>query len=175
MKKRFKRLAALLIVGFAGYIIGIIDANIQNESINRAANALQKTGLCVDCAPSYSLYGFIGFRDTFTQTKFKVEYESERKLLLDEMKVAKGWHMASVTAEEFRQFQEACAWGISGVLEVPDDVIFDAWYYRETDEPYGTGTAPQGALGEIGQVGRGYEFAVYDMQSGIFILIDQFG
>ncbi len=174
MKKRFKRIVVICAIGILGYFIGSIDANTRNEMLNRAAVALEKTGLSQTYAPHYSLYGFIGFRDTFSQTKFKVYYDSDRKALFNDIAEAKHWHVTPVAGDEYLEFQRVCMW--NDVLDVPADIVFDAWYYLETTEPdpYSSYT-PDGALTEIGQIGRGFEFAVYDADSGLFIFVDQFG
>ena len=58
-----------------------------------------------------------------------------------------------------------------------DEITFDAWYYRETVEPDTfSGRIPRGPLEQIGScVGRGFEFAIFDVETGLFVYIDQFG
>ena len=120
------------------------------------------------------MHGFTGFRDSFEQTKFRVQYAEDREALLSDIARAKGWRVAPVKAEEFTAFQKQYMWW--AVLDVPTDVVFDAWYYHETHEPADYSLkVTDGTLAEIGRVGYGFEFAVYDAESGLFIFVDQFG
>lgn len=67
-------------------------------------------------------------------------------------------------------------WEYADVLDVPEDIVFDAWFYRKTDEPASWSKhVSSGSLKDIGQVGNGFEFAVYDLETGLFIFVDQFG
>ena len=174
MRKRVKSILVICVIGFLGYIVGTIDANTRNEMMNHAVVALERTGISSKYAPNYSMYGFVGFRDMFSQTKFKVYYDSDRKALFNDIAEAKHWHVAPVTGDEYLRLQRACM--CNDVIDVPEDVVFDAWYYLETTEPTQySGFAPNGALSEIGQIGRGFEFAVFDLETGLFIFVDQFG
>lgn len=176
MKRIIRIGIAILLAGFIGCIVGDLRAGIRQSALNRAAIALEKTGLPEMYAPSYSLYGFTGFRDTFSQTKFIVQAKDEREQLFSDISSSKRWRVAPVTAEEYLSFQKTCIQWYSAVLDVPADIVFDAWYYRETSEPNVlSGHAPEGALEEIGHVGYGFEFAVYDRESGLFVFTDLFG
>lgn len=176
MKKRFTLILAAFIIALFGYIKGSFDADMRHESFSYASNALEKTGLPEKYAPSYCLHGFTGFRDSFLQVKFIIQYQDDREALLSKMASTKGWHISQVAQDEYLNFQQTCMWAYSAVLDIPADIIFDAWYYLETDEPAPYSKhAPAGALAEIGQIGYGYEFAVYDVESGLFIFVDQFG
>ena len=176
MKKRVLIVFAVMILCACCYLKGIIDEDARHASHSYARNALEKTGMSAEFAPGYCLHGFTGFRDTFHQVKFIVEDQHDRKALMAEMTSADGWHVSQVTAAEYLEFQKNCMWTYSQALSVPEEVVFDAWFYCETDEP-----APwskqmtAGALKEIGQVGNGYEFAVFDAETGMFIFADQFG
>ena len=176
MKKRLLLIAAALIIALAGYLKGSFDADMRHESFSYAENALKKTGLPEKYAPSYCLHGFTGFRDTFLQVKFIVQYQKDREELLGKMASAKGWHIAQVQGDSYLEFQQLCMWEYADVLDVPEDIVFDAWFYRETDEPASWSKhVSSGSLEDIGQVGNGFEFAVYDLETGLFIFVDQFG
>ena len=175
-KKFFLVLMFIVLAGVVGYTGGLLTADISHEFSNHAEIALRKTGLNVQYAPEYSLYGFTGFRDSFSQTKFVIEYDHEKQQIFSDMKLANNWHISPVSAEDFLAFQDACAWEFSSVLNIPDDITFDAWYYLETSAAADfSPAAPEGALSEIGRVGNGFEFAVFDLETGLFILIDQHG
>ena len=175
--KRIVRIGiAILLAGFIGCIVGELRAGIRQSALNRAAIALEKTGLPEMYAPSYSLYGFTGFRDTFSQTKFIVQWKDEREQLFSDISSSERWRVAPVTADEYESFRKACIGWYSAVLDVPTDIVFDAWYYLETHEPAKySDCAPEGAFEEIGQVGYGFEFALYDRESGLFVFTDLFG
>ncbi|MBR6788160.1 MAG: hypothetical protein IKM26_09625 [Clostridia bacterium] len=176
-KKFFLVLMFIVLAGVVGYTGGLLTADISHEFSNHAEIALRKTGLNVQYAPEYSLYGFTGFRDSFSQTKFAIEYDHEKQQIFSDMKLANNWHISPVSAEDFLAFQEACAWTYSSVLDLPANIIFDAWYYLETCAPAAPSSpaVPSGALSAIGQIGHGFEFAVYDLETGLFIFIDQHG
>jgi len=175
-KKFFLVLLFIVLAGVVGYTGGLLTADISHEFSNHAEIALRKTGLSVQYAPEYSLYGFTGFRDSFSQTKFEIEYDHEKQQLFNDMQQTNNWHIASVSAEDFLAFQDVCAWEFSSVLDVLGDIVFDAWYYLETAAAADfSPVVPEGALSSIGQVGHGFEFAVYDLETGLFILIDQHG
>ena len=63
----------------------------------------------------------------------------------------------------------------NAAVQVRDDAAFDAWYYRETAGPHNASEAPDGPFAEIGQIGRGFVFAVFDAETGLFIFTSQFG
>lgn len=176
MKKRLMLILMVLIIAFGGYLKGLFDANMRHASFSYTENALRRTGLPVKYAPGYCLHGFTDSRDSFMQTEFIVEYQSDREELFAQMDSEIGWRVSSVTGIEYLEFQRICMWKYADVLSVPEDIIFDAWFYRETSKP-----APwsehvsSGPLEDIGQVGNGFEFAVYDLETGLFIFVDQFG
>ena len=175
-RKRFIGTFMCVLVLIAAYMLGGVRAGLLHSAINYAERALKKTGLPTTYAPGYCLHGEISSRDSFVQTKFVVEYQSDRRTLLEEAKRAKGWRAAPVTATEYLAFQRACLWKCGEVLSVPADTVFDAWYYCETSAPVSNAVAaPAGALEEIGPVGRGFEFAVFDAETGLFVFVDQFG
>lgn len=170
-----KTMLLIVAVGFWGWMAGTIGVLVRNEAFNPAENALLETGLSAPSAPYYSLYGFTGWRDSFSETKFTVPYRSERESLWAEIAASESWRVAELTADEYMLFQQTCMWECASV-DLPPDVVFDAWYYRETNAPAGREpTAPNGALSEIGQVGRGFVLAAYDLESGLFLLVRQFG
>ena len=110
-----------------------------------------------------------------TQTAFVIEYPSDREVLLEEISRIDGWHVAQVSAQEYRDFADAALWTQAEVLQVQDDTCFDAWYYRETAEPCDPPALPDGPLSKIGELGRGFQFAAYDVESGLFVYVNQFG
>ena len=176
MGKRILLILTALVIAFFGYLKGSFDTEMRYETFSYAEEALQKTGLPKKYAPSYCLHGFTGFRDSFLQVEFIVEYQSNGEVLLDQMDSEMGWHISPVTREEYLEFQRICMWDYADILSVPEDIVFDAWFYQETDEPNPWSKhVPAGSLKEIGKIGNGYEFAVYDAETGLFIFVDQFG
>ena len=174
--KRWRAALFLILAVCVAYALGGVRASLTYAGINYAETALKKTGISVQYAPSYCLHGDATARDSFAQTVFTVEHQSDRQALLEEAKRTKGWRAAPVTATEYLAFQRACLWKCGEVLSVPADTVFDAWYYCETSAPVSNAVAaPAGALEEIGPVGRGFEFAVFDAETGLFVFVDQFG
>lgn len=162
-------IAMLLILAFGA---GAFYANEKTSHQNHAAHALKKCNLSQTYAPSFSLHGFTGFRDTYEQIVFAVGVE-HRSALMQEISHATGWTAEAVTAEDFRAFSKACwYWEFP---PIPDDMVFDAWFYRETHEPTDYAHIATGSLSSIGAVGYGFEFAVFDGETGLMIFIDQFG
>lgn len=175
-RKRFIGTFMCVLVLIAAYMLGGVHAGLLHSAINYAERALKKTGLPTTYAPGYCLHGEISSRDSFVQTKFVVEYQSDRQALLEEIERTKGWRLAQVAASEYLAFQQAWLWQCGEVLSVPADTVFDAWYYCEMSAPVeGENAIPAGVLEEIGAVGRGFEFAVFDAETGLFVFIDQFG
>lgn len=179
LRRYWRTVALFLLVGFVGIIgygIGVITAGTQASSLDRAAYALRKTGLAEELAPHYWLYGFTGFRDTFAITQCRLHDDEDRLLLLAQTKRTKGWHQDSVTVQDFETFASSTLWEYAEVLQLSEGMVFDAWYYCETSAPASFDSmAPAGPFEEIGQTGRGFEFAVYDADTGMFIFVDQFG
>ncbi len=163
--------AALVIAFFAGRLTG----NARLFTPNAAQTALEQTGLPRDYAPAYVMHGAADGRDSFEQTVFCVEYEQEREALRQLMSRTQGWRIAEAGAEDYRRFAETAMWSYQAAVQVADDVTFDAWYYRETAEPYNAQDVPDGFFAEIGQTGRGFVFAAFDAETGLFIFVRQFG
>ena len=170
--KAVRTLFAVCLIAGISYLAGAITAN-ENKP-NRSAVALQKTGLPLSYSQHYTLHGASSGRDYFSQTVFQVDYSSERKDLFNIMSRTKNWRIEKVSAKDFRAFT-GHTW-YPEVVQVTDDIEFDAWYYLETSEPSGgiVHEAP-GMFESIGLIGRGFEFAVFDVDTGLFIFIDQFG
>lgn len=169
-----------LFIGIIGWSFGILHASTPLTGINHDGSsefALESTGLPVEYAPGFSLYGYTGFRDSFSQTEFRINYQRERQALLDIISTTDCWHIAPVTASEYSDFASNVMWEYENSWQYSDKIIFDAWYYRERVEPYPpSGQIPKGPLEEIGPyVGRGFEFALFDVDTGLFVYIDQFG
>jgi hypothetical protein len=174
MKRRIIFALGVLIVATIAFFIGGLCGDMQQQS--HSAYALKKTGLPSEYAPVYELHGFTGSRDSFMQTEFLVQYEADRESLLSEIKRTKNWHWQPVTAAQYQRFQSAYMWDYGNVLSIPNDIVFDAWYFLETAGPVSYSEGPDFEnLLESGYVGRGFEFAVFDVQSGLFIFVDQFG
>ena len=161
--------AALVIAFFAGRL----SASTRLFAANAAETALEQTGLPRDYAPPYAMHGMADGRDSFEQTVFCAA--REREVLLQWMSRTQGWRIAEAGAEDYRRFAETAMWGYQSAVQVSDDVTFDAWYYRETAEPYNAPDVPDCPFAEIGQTGRGFVFAVFDAETGLFIFVRQFG
>ena len=159
----------LLLLAFGA---GALYENENALQVNHAAYALKKCNLSQTYAPSFCLRGFTGFRDTYEQIVFAVE-ETQKTALMQEIGRATGWRAEPVTAEDFRAFSKA--FWYQEFPPIPDDMVFDAWFYRETHEPTDYAHIATGSLSSIGAVGFGFEFAVFDLETGLMIFIDQFG
>lgn len=168
------RTAALLMALFLAYGIGWLCTDEQILRSDYARTALLQTGLPADAASVYALHGEAWGRDSFEQTAFCIDHYDEAALL-ELMKRTAGWRIADVSAQDYRRFAEAVMWTYQETLQLQDDTVFDAWYYREKAEPHNTRHAPDGPFEEIGQIGRGFIFAVYDEETGLFIYTEQFG
>ena len=99
----------------------------------------------------------------------------DRAAMLREIAHTVGWHMAQVTAQDYRLFAHAALWTEAEVLQAWDDVCFDAWFYHETTPPWNPPELPAGPLSEIGELGRGFRMALFDADSGLFVYVEQFG
>lgn len=160
-------IAMLLVLGFGA---GAIVAN--EHEVNHAASALRKCNLSQAYAPTFYLRGFTGFRDTFEQAVFEIK-EDQRTAFMQEIGHTEGWTVKPVTAEDFRTFSKA--FWYKEFPPIPEAMVFDAWFYRETHEPSEWSHVATGSLSSIGTVGYGFEFAVFDMETGMMIFVDQFG
>ena len=174
MIRRVILVIVVFFIAVIAFIIGILCGDKQMQS--HSAYALKKTGLSSEYAPSYELHGYVGSRDSFMQTEFIVQYETDRDRLLSEIKKTANWHYQPVSTEQYLRFQSQYMWDFAEVLSVPNDMVFDAWYFAETAGPVSYSEGPDFEnLLESGYIGRGFEFAVFDVQSGLFIFVDQFG
>ena len=167
--------ACVTVAVVAAFFAGRLVEAPSDDAINSAECALEVTSLPGDCAPSSWLRGSAGLREFMPQTAFVIQYPSDREALFREISRTDGWHAAQVSAQEYRDFADVALWTQAEVLQVRDDTCFDAWYYCETAEPYAPPALPDGPLSEIGALGRGFRFAVYDAESGLFVYVNQFG
>lgn len=172
VRRRIVKLLGIAMLLMLAFGAGALYANEKAAHVNDAAHALRKCNLSQTYAPSFSLSGFTGFRDTYEQIVFAVD-EGQKTALMQEIGHATGWTAGAVTAEDFRAFSKAC-W-FREFPPIPDDMVFDAWFYRETHEPTDYAHMATGSLSSIGAIGYGFEFAVFDMETGLMIFIDQFG
>lgn len=170
----------LIFTGIIGWSFGILQASTPHSGINHdepSEFALKSTGLPIEYAPGFSLHGYTGFRDSYSQTEFCINYQRERQELLDIISTTDYWHITPVTASEYSDFASSVMWEYENSWLYSDEIIFDAWYYREIVEPHTpNGRIPKGPMEEIGSyIGRGFEFALFDVDTGLFVYIDQFG
>ena len=176
MKHILKATGAVLgvvILLAAAFFAGILVEDGRQEAPRYPEYALSKTGLPEKYAPAFCLEGLTGARESYQVIAFKVDYDSARKELLEHTKTVSGWNAAPVTEEELRAFSRS--FWYPELLPVPGDTVFDAWYYLETSAPgIGAATA-EGCFASIGAIGRGFEFAVFDVETGVMIFVDQFG
>lgn len=166
-------IAVTFLLCIVAFFAGRVIQSEKDSDFNHAEYALKKTSLPEAYAPSYCLHGFTGFRDTFEQAVFEIPYMADREALMQCIRQTDGWTFAPATAQEFLAFA-SCFW-YPTIVSVPDSVVFDAWFYRETDSPTPWAHAADGCFSTIGEVGNGFEFAVYDLETGLFIFVDQFG
>lgn len=181
---RFGRIGKVLLflvifiwAGAIGWFVGMLQENQKLTSINYAAYALESTGLPGEYAPTFSLHGYTGFRDSYMQTEFCIDYPRDRQAILEIIANIEHWRVAPVTALEYSDFASNIMWGYNNSRQLSDEIVFDAWYYRETTEPHAPNNrVPKGPMEQIGPyAGRGFEFALFDTDTGLFIYIDQFG
>ena len=168
-------ICAAALAAWLAFFAGRLTASEHLNSICVAELSLEQVSLSKDYAPDYCLSGAMGFRDYLTQRAFVV-YPSDRAAMLREIARTDGWHVAQVSAQEYRDFADAALWRqAEEVFQVQDDTCFDAWYYRETAEPCDPPALPDGPFAQIGELGRGFQFAAYDAESGLFLYFYQFG
>ena len=174
-EKALRRIAKLLGITMLlalAFGAGVLYENEHVLQVNHAAWALKKCNLSQAYAPRFCLRGFTGFRDTYEQIVFAVE-EDQRPVLIQEISRTKGWTAEPVPEEDFLAFSKA--FWYKEFPPLPGGMVFDAWFYRETHEPSGYVHVATGSLSPIGAIGYGFEFAVYDIETGLMIFIDQFG
>lgn len=168
-------ICAAALAAWLAFFAGRLTASEHLNSIRVAESSLEQVSLSKDYAPDYCLSGATGFRDYLTQTAFVIQYPSDRAAMLREIAHTVGWHMAQVTAQDYRLFAHAALWTEAEVLQAWDDVCFDAWFYHETTPPWNPPELPAGPLSEIGELGRGFRMALFDAESGLFVYVNQFG
>ena len=170
--------AVLCVVSFlAGGFMGALDQGMKPyvDHAVKAENAFEKTNLAPSFEITYVLHGSNIGRDMYSQTVFEIPYLSDREELLGLIQNAEGWHVETITADDYRDFVEI-TWYPSLVQNtVSNDIVFDAWFYRETCPSAGYERMMKGRFSFMGQAARGFEFAVYDEDTGLFIFIDQHG
>ena len=178
-KRKIWRILCLLPITALISAIAFFAGALWNElptASEQAQYALKDTGLTFSETGSFSLHGSYGWRDFYDITEFIIPYPENRQTLLAEMKTTEGWHASDVTYNEYLDFCELSLWADYELIMLPEDTVFEAWYYRETCEPssfsYNTG---KGAFEEIGKLGHGFTFAVYDVDTGLFIYFNQHG
>ena len=137
IRKWLKRLLiACFVFGllFASFVLGKIDASIDEpykDEHAQARNALQLTGIRQDFDPGFVFHGSHIGRDMFSQTFFEVSY-GDRKELMRLIRSTDGWHSEALTAKDYCDFVEI-TWYPSMIQHmISDDIVFDAWFYRET-------------------------------------------
>lgn len=170
----------ILIICVFGGLIGILYENTRLSNLNHAEIALKMTGLPPELAPAFALDGSFGFREWHDQTEFVIGHESDREALMRAISEAEYWNIEPVTAAEYSEFAESSLWEYASAWKFSGSITFDAWYYREsTKAPQYfmlRKVIPEGPLSKIGRVaGRGFDFALFDQDTGLFIYIDQFG
>lgn len=168
--------AALCVVSFqaGAFWDSFLSEKPYADHAAKAANAFAKTNLA-SFEITYVLHGSNIGRDMYSQTVFEVPYDTDKKELMECIRNADGWHVEAITADDYRDFVEI-TWYPSMVQHtVSDDIVFDAWFYRETCPSAGYEKMMKGRFSYMGRAARGFEFAVYDKDTGLFIFIDQHG
>jgi len=178
-KRKIWRILSLLPVTALISVIAFFAGALWNSvptAEEKAQYALKNTGLTFSETGSFSLHGSYGWRDFYDITEFIIPYPENRQALLTEMKTTEGWHMAEVAYPEYLDFCELALWADFEIIMLPEDTVFEAWYYRETCEPSGFSYhTNKGAFEDIGKLGHGFTFAVYDVDTGLFIYFNQHG
>ena len=154
-------------------LAGCSDEPYKDEHA-KAISALRKTNIQQDFRPTFLLYGGHIGRDMYAQTFFEVPYTA-RTELMDLIRDTDGWHAETITSEDYCDFVEITWFPAMMKQMISGDIEFDAWFYRETTPPAGYEPMVQGHFSFLGRAARGFEFAVFDEDTGLFILIDQFG
>ena len=145
------------------------------DHIAKAAYAFKETGLFPSFDVDYVLEGSHLGRDSFRLTVFEIPYEAYKSELMILITDAEGWHVEAIGAGDYRDFAEVTWFPSMLQATVADDIVFDAWYYRKTTPSAGYEPMQKGCFRFLGRAARGFEFAVYDRETGLFIFIDQFG
>ena len=174
MRRPFKAGIALLIAVVLlviAFFAGMLVENEKLHALNDAEFALRKLNLPEEYAPPFNLHGNTGFIDSYSVVAFQVEYPEERVNLLECIRHAEGWSVAPVLEEELREFAK-CFWYPDLIL-TPKGTVFDAWFYRETSGPISWAKTAKDCFSSIGRIGDGFEFAVYDVDTGFLIFVDQ--
>ena len=161
-------MAVLLVIA---YFAGMYNGEQELANMDHAKYALKKMNLPAGYAPQFCLHGGTGIRDSYGITAFQVQ--CDREDLLKCIQRADGWTVAPVSEEELRGFAES--FWYPELMPVPDNTVFDAWFYRETAEPTLYSESAKDCFSSIGKIGRGFEFAVFDVETGMVIYVDQFG
>ncbi len=180
IQKWLKRLLiACFVFGllFASFSLGKIDAYLDEpykDEHAKARNALRLTGIQQDFDPDFVFHGSHIGRKMFSQTFFEVSY-GDRKELMSLIRNTDGWHSEALTAKDYCDFVEITWYPDMIQHMISDDIVFDAWFYRETTPSAGFEPMLHGYFSFLGQAARGFEFAVFDEDTGLFIFIDQFG
>lgn len=172
MKAAIILLSAAVMIGIA-FFTGTLVENERLNSINYAEYALKKMNLPKQYAPAFCLHGYTGFRDSFLMTTFQIQYSIDREDLLQRIANTEGWTIAPVTEAELRDFSKS--FWYPDLILAPDNTVFDAWFYRETSKPILEAETAKDCFSSIGKIGRGFEFAVFDLETGIIVFVDQFG
>ena len=174
----------LLLVGIAvclcvvSFMLGGINAYLDDPRIDehiKARYALEETGLSDSFEPEFVIHGSQTGRDFYIQTLFNVRFLDDREAMMKQIQQTEGWTVDVFSAEDYRNFIDVTWYpGLNSNL-IADGIEFDAWFYKVTTPPAGYEPTPTGYFSSIGQVGRGFCFAAYDVDTGLFIFIDQFG
>ena len=175
MKRMVMTVAATLIVCIVystAYIGGMRAVLVSKEEPYQYA--LKKTGITEELYPGLVLHDSNHSRDSYTQTLFSVP-KWDRISLLEQMRQTENWHIEAIQAFDFRGFANVTWYSELNHALIADDVQFDAWYYVVRSPSWGDEETPSGYFSKLGRVGRGFTFALFDVETGLFVFIDQFG
>ena len=178
-----RRLISIAAIGLLSVLIWEIsqipaDTNAQfhlpqvRRAIRETVSDALSSSIQVSPALAYDTY----FRDGDELTIFTVDSQ-DRQRLMDAICRTDGWQQASIPAQAYAALAREAFWAPAAMAVPPEDVVFDAWFYRDDYlARYGEQadyTSKYADLPEVfhlsGQMRpANATFAFYDADSGVF-------
>lgn len=169
---------ALAVIALIG---ALIYSAVRYEDKGTAAHyrAFKETGLSrvgEGVLVGHVLTGGCYGRDMDETTFFDVAY-TDRELIWDTIRLTDGWRTAQITSEEYTQLARREFFGPNDYAAPANDVVFDAWFYRDDYlRQYGEHAAFAGEYEGLPEVlglngtpdTLNATFAFYDKETGAF-------
>ena len=123
---------ALIIAGVWLALLFVMDDPDKPSGRSAAYAAMRDVGLGnlgekirIDGALNYNTY----FRDGDETVIFCAEYDAEE--IWQAIEHTPGWKAAQITSADYTQLARAEFWGPADIAVPPEDMVFDAWFYRD--------------------------------------------